>query len=140
MVRVVKGDLLSTDADIICHQVNLQGYMGGGLALSIAKKFPYVDEDYRNYPFKMLGGVCFSYTDTFIVANCFSQTEDFDTDYDALRKCLSTVKSYMKANRLKTVAIPYKYGCGIANGDWETVRGIFEYSFRDFDLIIYQKE
>ena len=49
------------------------------------------------------------------------ETENFDTDYNALRKCLVEVRLFMKAFGLKTVAIPYKYGCGIANGDWEKV-------------------
>lgn len=140
MVKIIKGDLLSTDADIICHQVNLQGYMGGGLALSIAKKYPDVEYEYIKYPYKKLGEVCFSETEDFIIANCFSQTEDFDTDYDALLKCLFEVRFFMKACGLKTVAMPYKYGCGIANGDWEKVFKIFRVVFKNFDLLVYQKE
>ena len=134
----IRGDLLSADADIICHQVNLQGYMGGGLALSIAKRFPSVEKEYQNYEPKRLGEVCFSNTDTFVIANCFSQTEDFDTDYSALRKCLFKVKEYMNLNGLKTIAIPYKYGCGIANGNWDIVSTIFESIFDD--ILIYVKD
>ena len=140
MVKIIKGDLLLTDADIICHQVNLQGYMGGGLALSIAKKYPDVEDEYIKYPYKKLGEVCFSETEDFVIANCFTQTEDFDTDYDALRKCLFEVRFFMKACSLKTVAMPYKYGCGIANGDWEKVFKIFRVVFKYFDLLVYQKE
>ena len=134
----IKGDLLNSDADIICHQVNLQGYMGGGLALSIAKRFPSVEKEYRNYESKRLGEVCFTKTDTFVIANCFSQTEDFHTDYSALRKCLFEVKEYMNVNGLKTIAIPFKYGCGIANGDWDIVSMIFESIFDD--ILIYVKD
>lgn len=132
----IKGDLLSADADIICHQVNLQGYMGGGLALSIANKYPSVEKEYRNYEPKHLGEVCFAKTDDFVVANCFSQTEDFNTDYDSLEQCLWGVKAYMTEHDLKKIAIPYKYGCGIANGDWETVLSIFGYVFDDIDIYI----
>ena len=81
--KIIKGDLLETNADIICHQVNLQGVMGGGLALSIARKYPNVNKVYKDYKQKKLGEVCMVYTDDFIVANCFSQTEDFNTDYKA---------------------------------------------------------
>ena len=76
----------------------------------------------------------------FTVANCFSQTEDFNTDYKALRKCLLKVRKYMLDCGYRTVAIPYKYGCGIANGKWDTVLGIFAQVFRGFNLIIYIKE
>lgn len=138
MYNYIVGDLLNADADIICHQVNLQGYMGGGLALSIAKKYPSVEKTYRKYRDKELGEVCFAKTDTFVIANCFSQTEDFNTDYDSLEQCLWSVKAYMTEHNLKKIAIPYKYGCGIANGDWDIVLSIFDYVFDDID--IYVKE
>ena len=140
MYNYIKGDLLNSDADIICHQVNLQGIMGGGLALSIAKRFPDVEERYRKFKGKELGAVCFAKTDKFVIANCFSQTEDFNTDYDALEQCLFEVKQYMKKKNLKKIAIPYKYGCGIANGDWDLVLNIFTYVFGHIDIDIYVKE
>ena len=138
--KIIKGDLLETNADIICHQVNLQGVMGGGLALSIAMKYPNVNKIYEDYEPKKLGEVCFADAGNFTVANCFSQTEDFNTDYKALRKCLEKVRKYMMDSGYRTVAIPYKYGCGIANGDWGTVLCIFAQVFRGFNLIIYIKE
>ena len=137
--RFIKGDLLETNADIICHQVNLQGVMGGGLAYSIANKFPEVNDKYVNFPNKRLGNVCFANAGDFIVANCFSQTIDFWTDYQALKGCLIRTRMYMNAFNLKTVAIPYKYGCGIAKGNWKTVFDIFKDVFSDFELLIYQK-
>lgn len=36
MITHHNGDLLKSGCDIICHQVNLQGIMGGGLAKQIA--------------------------------------------------------------------------------------------------------
>ena len=137
--KIIKGDLLETNADVICHQVNLQGVMGGGLALSIARKYPNVNKCYESYSKKDLGEVCMVYTDDFIVANCFSQREDFNTDYKALRECLLKVRKHMIDCGYRTVAIPYKYGCGIANGDWETVFYIFNDIFFKHELLIYQK-
>ena len=138
--RVIKGDLLNTNADVICHQVNLQGVMGGGLALSIATKYPKVNKNYENYEPKKLGEVCFADAGNFTVANCFSQTEDFNTDYKALRKCLLKVRKYMLDCRYRTIAIPYKYGCGIASGNWDKVLKVFEECFNGFNLLIYVKE
>ena len=31
-VFIIQGDALENDGDILCHQVNLQGVMGGGIA------------------------------------------------------------------------------------------------------------
>ena len=140
MTEYIKGDLLTTDAPIICHQVNLQGVMGGGLAYAIAIKYPKVNEKYREYIYKELGRVCYADADDFIVANCFSQEENFDTNYYALRECLIDVNESMNTFNLDTVAIPYKYGCGIANGDWNIVLSIFEEVFADKKLLIYIKE
>ena len=140
MTEYIKGDLLETDAPIICHQVNLQGVMGGGLAYAIATKYPEIDEMYRKYPYKQLGRVCFAGTNNLWVANCFSQEENFDTNYQALKGCLNRVKEFMDTIKVDTVAIPYKYGCGIANGDWNKVLSIFEEIFADKKLLIYIKE
>ena len=140
MITYVKGDLLEANADIICHQVNLQGVMGGGLAYSIARKYPKVNKVYKNYIPKQLGEVCFADTKDFTIANCFSQTESFDTDYSALRTCLYKVKGYMISCGYTSVAIPYKYGCGIANGDWKKVLSVFEEVFKGFNVLIYVKE
>ena len=140
MIKYVQGDLLETHAQLILHQVNLQGVMGGGLALSIAQKYPSVYHEYRNFV-GVLGEVLFSKTDDFIVGNCYSQNEDFTTNYDALEMCLLRVRYYMMAHNLYTVAIPYKYGCGIAYGNWEKVEGIFKRvlsPFEGFEVLIYK--
>lgn len=140
MITYVKGDLLEANADVICHQVNLEGVMGGGLAYSIARKYPKVNKVYKNYIPKQLGEVCFADTKDFTIANCFSQTEDYDTDYKALKLCLYKVKGYMISCKYSRVAIPYKYGCGIANGDWKKVLSVFEEVFKGFNVLIYVKE
>lgn len=38
MIKEIQSDLLTCGADIICHQVNFEGIMGGGVALSIRNK------------------------------------------------------------------------------------------------------
>lgn len=138
MIKYIKGDLLKTDAKLILHQVNLQGVMGGGLALSIATKYPNVERVYIEYEDKKLGNVVFAPADKFFVGNCFSQNTDFTTNYDALNKCLDKVIKFMNEWAIKTVAIPYKYGCGIASGDWNMVENIFKEKFKNYDLLIYQ--
>ena len=38
MVKTIKGDLLECGANLLCHQVNYYGVMGGGIAASIRDK------------------------------------------------------------------------------------------------------
>jgi len=39
-MRVLKGDILTVKKGYVCHQVNIQGIMGAGLALQIKNKWP----------------------------------------------------------------------------------------------------
>jgi O-acetyl-ADP-ribose deacetylase (regulator of RNase III) len=111
--------------------------MGGGIARQIADRFPSVDKEYRHYDKAVLGEVCFAKADKYVVANCFSQ-DDFETDYVALAKCFAKVNAYMDKHGLTTVAIPYHYGCGIADGDWHTVMFIISQCLIEKTLKIYK--
>lgn len=137
-VYYLHGDALKNDCDILCHQVNLHGSMGGGIALTIARNFPNVEKVYENYPNKKLGEVCFAKTRNYVIANCFSEEEGFITNYKALEECLDKVLKYLEDNNLKSIAIPYKYGCGIANGNWDIVEEIFKDKFKKYVLKIYK--
>ena len=140
------GSLLNSKEDIILHQVNVQGVMGGGLAYAIASKYPHIENEYEKYvddikeENELLGTVCFGKTKDFYIGNCFSQNASFQTDYEALEKCILEVKKYMQENNLKTVAIPYRYGCGIASGNWDIVSKIFEENFENIYIYNIHKE
>ena len=47
MVKYVDCDIFDMNVDIIGHQVNLHGIMGGGIAREIKERFPDVYEEYR---------------------------------------------------------------------------------------------
>lgn len=105
---------------------------------NIAKRFPSAGKNYVNYKRKELGEVCFSKTSTYSIAHCFSQTFDFNTDYQALERCLDKIVLFMHEHHLSSIAIPYKYGCGIAHGDWNKVLPIFIKKLTGFILKIYR--
>jgi len=56
-----------------------------------------------------------------------------------MEKCLNYVKLWASNNDL-SIAIPYKIGCGIANGDWDIVRKIIEKVFNDYEVTLYRLE
>ncbi len=135
MIKEITGDLLTVDADVICHQVNYFGVMGGGIAtairdrlLSKRKYATYVDYCQR-LGRNALGTVLFTPTlaSKGIVANLFSQ-DNFTTDYDALYDCLNTVEKTAR-RACWTVALPGNMGCGIADGDWGEVMKIINQVF-----------
>ena len=47
--NIIDGNLLDSDATVICHQVNCQGKMNSGVAKAIRNKYPRVYEEYVGY-------------------------------------------------------------------------------------------
>lgn len=143
------GDILKAEENIICHQVNVDGIMGGGLALQIAKSYPKVNEFYQDYAFRLgndysilMGKSCGVHINNHQrIENCFTQRPNFDTDYEAIESCFKKILNEAKIMKT-TIAIPYKYGCGIANGDWNKVTKIFEDLSNEYgiDISVYKLE
>lgn len=46
-MNIVNGDVFKCKEDLIIHQVNCKGVMGGGIALEIRKRFPQVYNRYK---------------------------------------------------------------------------------------------
>lgn len=142
------GDLLKAKENIICHQVNENGRMGGGLALQIATQYPNVEKEYKLYcdlfkqnnvePYGQYQ-VC-KIDDKKYIANCFTQ-RDFITNLEYINLVFSGLLESCKLNNF-TIAIPYKYGCGIAKGNWEEVEKTFEKLSNRYgiDISVYKLE
>lgn len=145
MVIIKEGSLLEAEEDILIHQVNVDGLMGAGIAKQFAEQYQGLENYYseyckrRNYDYKKLRGeVCFYLTeDKKVIANIFSQDKNFNTDYEALKMCLEKVRKNADINNL-TMALPFKIGCGIANGAWEIVSEIINKAFKDDSINIYK--
>ena len=150
MMKIVesKGDVLKVKADLICHQVNCLGVMGAGLAKQVKEQYPKVYEEYLHFvkTFKkdhlpLLGMVQYCYLDNKRdIANVFGQeyigTKGRMTNYDALREAFTNIARYISSCKLKTVAIPKYFGCGLAGGDWDTVLGIITDALNDLDITL----
>ena len=147
-LKQYKGDLLTSKADVICHQTNCLGIMGGGVALQIRRKWPQVYEEYVKYceqfqdnPEKLLGDVqmC-SIGNGQYVANIFGQcycgTDKRYTDYEALKKGFAEVANWVKSGRVQSVAFPKLFGCGLAGGDWSIVSVMIEDAFKHTDAVV----
>ena len=151
-IKVLEQNIVLTDKDIIVHQVNCLGKMGSGVAKAIYTKYPEVKKEYLKFHKKemkkasetrdLLGLVQFvDVYDGKIVANVFGQ--------DKIRKNWKDTTVYTKEDKLIegiqkvkelaekqgfSVAIPYEIGCGLANGDWNSVQPKIEAVFEDSDV------
>ena len=147
MIKNIKCDILQSNADIICHQVNCQGVMGAGLAKQIKNKYPIVFKHYKNlvddFDGKrslMMGFILPVYASIPkpIIINCFAQysfgTDRRQTDYAALKNCLISIIEYAKSfEKTPMIAFPYGMGCGLAGGDWKVVEPMINETFADYD-------
>ena len=97
--------------------------------------------EYYEYKYiKLIGSIFFYDTNEGkIIANIFSQKENFDTDYSAMEIALTEIKTYAEESNF-SIAIPYGIGCGIANGDWNRVYKIIEKVFDDYNVTLYKYE
>lgn len=152
-IKIIDGNIFDCTENIICHQTNCQGVMGHGIALQVKNRFPMVYHMYNRYCIEMaddkrsmLGEALILMTDlkeNKYIANIFGQLnfgEGLQTDYDRLKHGLEQVHTFAKNNSL-SVAIPYKIGCGLANGDWDTVyKSIQEVFCDDVPVTIYRYE
>lgn len=144
MIKIINGNILNCTENIIVHQVNVFGRMGGGVARQLANQFKGLEENYnlfcnkKNYDYNQLKGDIFKVNiDNKIICNMFSQMPDFTTDYPAMEKALTIIKNMAKDLNL-SVCMPYKIGCGIANGNWEIVEQIIAEIFSDYEVTLYR--
>lgn len=141
MLIIKKGNILEATENLICHQVNEQGVMGGGLALQIATQYPKVEKIYqefcKNQDYDVLGKYqVIGISNNQSIVNCFTQ-EDFNTRYDLVESIFKKIK---KVHPYRSIAIPFRYGSGIANGDFTKILEILLDIFDDRDITIYKYE
>jgi O-acetyl-ADP-ribose deacetylase (regulator of RNase III) len=135
-------DILQAKENIIVHQVNELGVMGAGLALQIKNKYPEVYTKYKAVANKeCLGKIqMIKIGENKYICNMFSQRgisrTHKTTDYELMELCMSKLSKYSKEKNL-TIAIPYKIGCGLAGGDWNTVTKIIEKHIPN--AVVYKK-
>lgn len=145
MIQIRNGDLIHADEPILCHQVNCQNRMGSGVAKAIADRWPVVKMQYHDFccgktPEFLLGSVqLVEISGIKTVANIFGQLRfGYDgqcyTDYAALDRAFSALAQRTAA----PLAFPYRFGCGLAGGDWDTVYALMEKHFPDRSVTLYR--
>ncbi len=143
-LEIIRGDLLSSDANAICHQVNCRCVMGAGIAAAIVEKWPIVKERYKK-AFEnlkdwhsLLGKIqTVKIGQNRYVVNIFGQDDyghdDVYTDYSALNRAF---KQLNKRFAGQTVAFPYGFGCGLGGGDWTDIERMMVILLPDCDVKI----
>ncbi len=156
MVRYVKGDLLDSNCDYICHQVNCRGRMGSGIAKQIREKFPKAYEVYierhedalrvLRSTDQMLGSsdIVWIPEHNKYVVNMYGQrgygyNGKCYTSYKAFRFILQELKKDIPTNC--TIGFPNGVGCGLGGGNWSKISSMIEEILGDsHEVYIYERE
>lgn len=153
MVKYVKGNLLDSDCDYICHQVNCQGVMNSGIARQIRERWPEVYHDYREW-FELIT----SNSAIMLGANTYTQVDDYAktvvsmaaqywygydgkkyTSYDAFNSCLNQIA--IDIPKGKTIGFPKNIGCCRGGANWNIISTMIEEILgEDYDVYIYEYE
>jgi len=152
MLHEITGDLLTTDAQYICHQCNcVSDGPAAGLAAALSKKYPYCDV-YTGRVIRSTTEVRGDGSDEspFIIA-MFAQyypgPSKYDNDTVEMREkwfeqCLEEMRKTVNQT-VHSVAFPWKIGCGLAGGNWNKYRlmiATFAAQITWADVFIIQRE
>lgn len=144
-ITIIKGNILTVNHGIICHQVNCMGKAGAGIALKIRQKWPVVYQDYMsayNNRQLALGVVVFStiITNQLYVASICGQfyygRDKKYTEYPAVKVGLDAVNTFAGGIPLP-VYIPYGMGCRLAGGNWNEMLNVIEQSLQNATIMDY---
>ena len=151
MLRYVKGDIIKSDCDIICHQVNCRGVMNAGLAREVRQHWPKVYELYTAWcrrvgkhsevllgEFQAVEIDNKRYIVNIFAQNYYGSTGERYTNYEAFYKAISKINE--EAPKDKTIAFPYKIGCGYGGGSWNIIKAMLEEVFKNREIYIYHLE
>ncbi|EAX95260.1 hypothetical protein TVAG_149800 [Trichomonas vaginalis G3] len=137
MLSIVEEDITEAKEKYIVHQCNCITKYAKGLAKQIFDKFPYsnVYKNRERYSANIPGAiiVCGNGTDQRYVINLIGQfsagkptkSDTIENREGYFQSCLSEIA---KIDNLESIAFPYRIGCGLAGGNWES----YEKMLRNF--------
>lgn len=144
-IKFIDGDVLSTDAELIAHQINASGGFGSGVAGAIRKKYPEIAEEYfRRYTASEIGlGKCYVWktkTGVKIGNICAQYSYGYDggqyTSYDALWNGLIDLSRYCVENNIRSIALPYGMSSVRGGANWDVVLQMIKSAFESLNITI----
>lgn len=157
-IQFIKGDLLNINAlpvydqshiNIIGQAVNCRGVQGAGLAKGMKAKYPEQFKHYKDLcdsmpkaeQYKLLGNAqLIEVAEREIVLNAFTQINygrdpnTCYTVYGGVNQAFFKLQTFcfsLNPNDQADIYLPDQMCCGLANGDWGTVKNIIEVNLKD---------
>lgn len=143
-MRIIKGNLFTSEAKAIGHGVNCKGAMGAGIAKLFRQEFPEMYEEYREICLRgeLQPGEVFTWWDerkNVWVYNIASQNNlGADARLEWFEEAAFSALAHADLNGVEEVAIP-QIGCGIGGLDFSDVEPMLEKVERSFasSFVVY---
>lgn len=148
MLHYLEGDIFESDCTIIIHQANCKKRMGKGIAETIAKRYPEVEQKDNEFPYEgkeRLGKYSFAYSkkEKRYIFNLYGQVypgkpkyEKQEDRYRAFYEGMMRIMQYVHALEKKIqeknipftikIGVPDHIASGYAGGSWEMIKKILE--------------
>lgn len=112
-------DITSITKGVIMHQVNCQNVMGSGVAKAIYTKYPQVKSEFHKL------AQVYTTPQSYSQLNYGKNRNIRYTNETLLITNLRRLDEYAK-NRQLPAYVPEYIGCGLGNGDWDTIKNYIE--------------
>lgn len=145
MINYTVGNLLASDKEALVNTVNLEGFMGKGIAYQFKKQFPRNNEAYINACKNNEIGIgrLFLFKEGGKIIVNFPTKDKWreKTKVEYLERGLNSLKKIVLRNKIKSIAIP-PLGCGNGGLSWGIVKPIIEEKLQaiqnEIDILIYE--
>ena len=141
MIKYTETNVFNTDAMCIVNTINCVGFMGKGLALEFALRYPDLLDDYKRkcdlnvikpgkiYYYRSIGNQMIA---NFPTKNDFK----FPSKIEWVEECLKDFANTYKDNNITSIALPL-LGCGNGGLDYKIVKSLMEKYLIPLDCICY---
>lgn len=140
MIKYFEGTVFNTSAQAIVNTVNCEGFMGAGLALEFALRYPKMFANYKNKcnNKQINPGFVDYYKENDIIIINFPTKYSFKypSNMKWIREGLSNFVKTYKENNITSVAFP-KLGCSNGGLNWNEVQKVMEQYLSNLDIDVY---
>ncbi len=155
-MRIVEKSILMADQQYICHQCNCVSTKTAGLAKKLFEIYPWANSYLQRKEPSILGTIqIFNVPyvsgdepqDNVGIINMYAQyypgipNQTNDSNLIRLNSFIKCLKCIIQIPELKSLAFPYKIGCGLAGGNWEQYENLlqkFSNLLKHIDIVLYK--
>lgn len=140
MISYLKGDLLSSPAQVQVNTVNTVGVMGKGIALQFKNKYPDMFKAYQhkceNHMFDVGNLYLWKTTDKWVLLFPTKKHWRNPSKIEYIEKGLKNFTDNYERLGIESIAFP-KLGCGNGNLDWRVVKPLMEKYLKPLPITVY---